>query len=377
MNKKAGTKAKELFLGSAGIREILPGVILALIITVISYLLSQLLGNLGKGGINPFSPVLLAVVIGLLVKNLVRLPQGLSAGINFGVKKILRLGIMLMGIRLSIITVLEIGGAALGLVAGCILSAIVITIWLARRIKISSTLGMLIAAGTSICGVSAIVAVAPVVGAKEEETSYAVGVVTLFGIIATLLYPYLVELVLHFDVVKAGFFLGTAIHDTSQVTGASLIYDQLWGHTSSRGLNSSQIAVTTKLVRNTFLIGVIPLLGSISSRKNGSSEPKKRLKVLDYLPLFIFGYLLFGLARTLGDLLFGPDSAAWSSTCSFLGKSSTYIICGALACIGLSTDIKKMAKLGWKPMVVGLSAALILGVISASLVTVFSGFIRF
>ena len=112
----------------------------------------------------------------------------------------------------------------------CIISSVFVTMLLVKRINVSKKLGVLIASGTSICGVSAIIATAPAIEADEEETTYAIGTITIIGLIATLIYPYITELVLNLNVVQAGFFIGMSIHDTSQVTGAALIYDQLWGY---------------------------------------------------------------------------------------------------------------------------------------------------
>ena len=123
----------------------------------------------------------------------------------------------------------------------------------------------------TICGVSAIVAAAPAIDANEEETAYSIGTITLFGILATLLYPYLTELVFRLDVFQAGFFLGTSIHDTSQVTGAALMYDQLWGNQSAGGLTGADIAITTKLVRNSFMMIIIPLLGYLFHQNQNSA----------------------------------------------------------------------------------------------------------
>ena len=126
--------------------------------------------------------MLVAIILSLITRNTVRLPQSFSAGIAFGVKRLLRLGIILMGIRLSVFSVLEISLLALGMVILCIVSALATTVFIARRIGVSERLGTLIAAGTSICGVSAIVATSPAINAKEEETTYAVGTITICGV---------------------------------------------------------------------------------------------------------------------------------------------------------------------------------------------------
>ena len=249
----------------------------------------------------------------------------------------------------------------------CITGALLIVYGLSRLLKVNSRLSILIAAGTSICGVSAIVATSPTIGATEEETSYAVGVITLFGLLATACYPFLVELVFKFDLYQAGFFLGTSIHDTSQVTAASLIYNQLWERVADGGLTGADIAITTKLVRNTFMIVVIPLLGL--AYKNKSKETEQRKKGA-FIPLFVIGYLLMGGVRTLGDIVF-TESELWITIHQMIKEAATYLIAVAVASVSLNTQLAKLKKLGFKPLLVGLIAALSLGLISFILVNLF------
>jgi uncharacterized integral membrane protein (TIGR00698 family) len=301
-----------------------------------------------------------------------------DAGIRFGLKKLLRFGIILMGIRLSIFAVLKIGALAVGMVIVCITAALVITMLIAKKVGIGEKLGTLIAAGTSICGVSAIVATAPTIEAEEEEVAYAVGTITIFGILATIVYPYLAELALHLPVTGAGFFLGTSVHDTSQVTASSLIYDQLWSNKTASGLTGADIAITTKLVRNTFMVAVIPFLGFWFARKNAGETPGRKIQIVKYIPLFVIGYVMMGVVRSVGDGVFGVDKDTyWYGCWHFVKSSATYVIAVAIACIGLNTDIKRLTKLGYKPFVCGLIAAMSVGMVSWLLVTQFGNYLRF
>jgi len=341
--------------------------LLAIGVMLISLVLSKLLGAILPFEKNPVSPLLVTIIMGLLIRNLIPLPEIIQPGISFGIKKVLRFGIILMGIRLSLGSVLKIGVLAVGMVFVCITGALLIVYGLSRLLKVNSRLGMLIAAGTSICGVSAIVATSPTIGATEEETSYAVGVITLFGLLATACYPFLVELVFHFDVFQAGFFLGTSIHDTSQVTAASLIYNQLWDRVTASGLTGADIAITTKLVRNTFMIVVIPLLGFVYRNRSEGMTQRKKTAII---PLFVIGYLLMGGVRTLGDIVF-TESELWITVHQTIKETATYFIAVAVASVSLNTQLAKLKRLGFKPLLVGLIAALSLGLISFVLVNLF------
>jgi len=349
-------------------RQLVPGVALAAAVMAGGYGVSAIIGRIIPFEHNPVSPLLLTIIIGLIIRNVLVLPTAIKPGIAFGIKRLLRFGIILMGIRVSLMSVARIGAAALGLVAVCIAGALIIVSMLTRLMKVNPRLGSLIAAGTSICGVSAIVAASPIIGATEDETAYAVGTITLFGLIATALYPYLTELVLHLDISQAGFFLGTSVHDTSQVTAASLIYHELWNRVSESGLTGPDIAVTTKLVRNTLMIAVLPLLGFAHNRRH--NPDKKHMKLSSVLPLFVIGYIAMGGVRSAGDALF-HDAGIWTAFYKGTAAVSTYVVAAAIACIGLNTNIKSLRQLGYKPFLIGLSAAVALGIISYVLVNVF------
>lgn len=166
----------------------------------------------------------------------------------------------------------------------------------------SMRLGTLIASGTGICGVTAIMATSPVIKAKENEISYAVANITIFGLTGMMLYPFLGHFLFADDPIKAGLFLGTAIHDTAQVTGAALIYDQLFQNPAV-----IETATVTKLTRNLFIIAIIPLVSYIffnySRREAGEGKPEKDTlpKWYTFIPLFVIGFLILSIIRTIGD----------------------------------------------------------------------------
>src|SRR5262249_47541323 len=144
--------------------------------------------------------------------------------------------------------------------------------------------GTLIAVGTSICGVSAIVATGPVIDAEEDEISYSVACITLFGMLALFLYPFLAHLIFAGDARLAGLFLGTSIHDTAQVAGAGLIYQQQFH--APEALNA---ATVIKLVRNLCMAGVIPLMAVLYRRSTGTSAGRQPWHQV--VPLFVLGFV--------------------------------------------------------------------------------------
>ena len=266
---------------------------------------------------SPISAIMVALLLGLAIRNAIGLPDIYESGLKFCLRHVLRLGIMLLGLRLSLGAVGEIGLAGLPIILGCIAAALVLVTWINRALGLPRRLGSLIAVGTSICGVSAIVATGPAIDAEEDEVSYAVACVTLFGLLALFTYPFLAHWVFRGDARMAGLFLGTAIHDTAQVAGAGLIYRQQFG-----AEEALKTATVVKLVRNLCMAGVIPLMAFLYQRASGPSARGARLKWHQVVPLFVLGFLALAAARSLGDLGERPfrmlDPASWRR---FLGEA--------------------------------------------------------
>ena len=170
---------------------VLPGFILALVLAVAGQYLSELIGVRWMGlPKSPISAIMMAILLGILIRNTVSLPSALQPGIRFGLVRVLRFGIVLLGIRLSLGEVGAIGLKSLPVIIGAVGAALLLVTYLSRRLGLSGKLGTLIAVGTSICGATAIVATAPTIAARDDEVSYAVACVTLFGVVAMLVYPF-------------------------------------------------------------------------------------------------------------------------------------------------------------------------------------------
>ncbi len=354
-----------------------PGVVLAVALAFAGSAMAGWLGTWVLGfERSPLSPILMTVLLGLIVRNVAGLPAAYEKGLRLCVKRILRIGVALLGLRLSIVAVGQIGLSALPVVVGCVSAALIVVTWLSRLVGLSPRLGCLIAVGTSICGVSAIVATGPAIDAEEDEVSYAVAVITLFGMMALFTYPFLAHWLFRGDPQAVGFFLGTAIHDTSQVAGAALMY-QLY-YDAPEALN---VAATTKLVRNVCMGAVIPLMAILHHRRSsaGPTSGTKQihwLKWSQWVPLFVIGFAAMAAVRSIGDL--GPrafgmlDRGLWDELLAGAKTASVLCLNIAMAAVGLGTSFTQLKKLGWKPLCMGLTAALLVGCVSWMLVVVMS-----
>ncbi len=365
---------KPLHGGLAWFSTVAPGLALAGLLAWAGAILARFVGETLLGfEKTPISAIMVTILLGLIVRNVAGLPAAYEAGLRFAVKRILRLGIALLGLGLSLLAVGQIGASALPVVLGCIVCALILVTWLSRLVGLPPRLGSLIAVGTSICGASAIVATGPAIDADEDEVSYAVACITLFGMAALLAYPYLAHWLFAGNADQAGLFLGTAIHETSQVAGAGLMYQQYYD--APVALN---VAATTKLVRNVCMGAVIPLMAVFYQRRQASARTGQagRLAWYQYVPLFVIAFVVLTAVRTLGDLgttAFGViPRPAWQHFLADAKTLSIGCLTIAMAAVGLGTSVAQLKSLGFKPLLVGLAAALLVGGVSLTLIKLFA-----
>ena len=322
-------------------------------LVVFSILLSHFLSSINI----LISSAFLCIFFGLIVGNIFSLKK-IEPFANFCLKKLLRIGIALLGLSLSLNELFNYGLTAFFLIIINIVIAFLIIKYLCNLFKIPNVLGYLITMGTCICGVTAVIATSSIIKTDKDQTSYAVGVVTLFGIIAVFFYPYVANYYFHFSPDLAGIFLGTAIHDTAQVSAASVIYSDMYN--SEVALNS---AITTKLLRNSFLILLIPLIAYLY-KKEKKVDVKNSIK--EFFPIFVLGFILFSLLRTIGDYLFLDNDIIdyWKYSLVFFKEISIYCILFSMVAIGLQTNLKSMINLGFKPLIIGFIASATVGAVS-------------
>jgi uncharacterized integral membrane protein (TIGR00698 family) len=210
-------------------------------------------------------------------------------------------------------------------------------------------LATLIGVGTAVCGNSAIVATAPVIGARDEEVSFAIATNTLFGTLAVFLYPFIGH-ALGMSDAAFGTWAGTAVNDTSQVVAAGFAYSEAAG----------KVATAVKLTRNALMGGVIVAMGLAYGRAAaagadaGTGAWMKRLK--QSLPLFVVGFLFLALLNTLGAVR-ALSNATGQDIPKVLQLIVKFLILVALSGVGLSTRFEAMRKTGLRPFYVGLATA--------------------
>ena len=334
---------------------IIPGIILAFVLYTLSQGFNNIIGiELLGYDKSPISTAMIAILLGMFFGNIFKIRDSFQKGLDFTKDYILKLGIICLGIQLKPFEFLDFGKIAIPLIIICIISVLIVIKLLIKKLKIPTRMAYLISIGSTVCGTTAIMATAPVIKANKSEISYAIANITLFGILSMLIYPYFSNFYFNGEPLLVGLFLGTSIHETSQVAAAGLIYEQQFN--SPETLN---IATVTKLIRNTFLIIMIPLFAFLYNRGRAK---EKNYSILGIFPYFVLGFVGMILLRNIGDELYSSD-LNWVESVNYIKLSSKVFLTMAMAAIGLSTNLKDIKNMGYKPFIVGFIAMITVGIV--------------
>jgi len=322
-----------------------PGLLAAIAIAVVARLSTTVLPSV-------VSEVTIAILLGLLVG---RLPAvrtaALGPGLKLAAEKLLRLGIVLLGAKLSVQQIAGIGVPAAVIIAVTMAAALTIVLGLSRLAAVDSKLAVLLAVGAAVCGNSAVVATAPVISARSRDVAYAVATVTLFGTLAVFAYPLIGHGARLGDAVF-GLWAGIAINDTSQVVAASASYSP----------GAFEVATVVKLIRNALMAPLLLGIAWIWHRRTGLSGDT-RAGLRRAVPLFVLGFLALSGLRSAGVV----DAALAAS----LEVVSRALILVALSAVGLSVRVEELRAVGPKPLLIGLGAALAIGTVTILAIVTF------
>ena len=345
---------------------VVPGIVLAFVLYTLSQGLNNIIGIEILGYTkSPISTAMISILLGILLGNIFKMREGFLFGIDFTQKYVLKLGIICLGIQLKPFEFLKFGTIAIPLIIICIISVLIVVKLLIKKLKISTRMAYLISIGSTVCGTTAIMATAPVIKANKGEVAYAIANITVFGIISMLIYPYFANIYFNGDPLFVGLFLGTSIHETSQVAAAGLIYDQQFN--SPETLN---VATVTKLIRNTFLVIMIPLFAFLYNR---NTTKTKNYSLINIFPYFVLGFIGMIIFRNMGDEIFLTEYSQpmWQSVVSNVKESAKILLSMAMAAVGLSTNLKDLKLMGYKPFIVGFIAMITVGFVSIITIQLF------
>lgn len=289
---------------------------------------------------------LLALGIGIALGR--SIPARLSSAAHFASTHLLRAGIVLLGLKLSVAQLQEVGVDALAVIIPCVAVGAVAAYVAATAAGLDGRLRLLLAAGTAICGNSAIAAIAPAIGARDDEVTVAITTVTIYGTVALLLFPVLAHL-LGLGDRAAGMWAGTAINDTSQVVAASFSMSEGAGAT----------ATIVKLARNLFIIPAALGALFLGTRPAGTSSAQGRPGGLQ-IPWFVVAFVL---ATTIASVVSLPAGVV-----DIASDLSKVLILAALVAIGIRSSDLRFDRGLLVPVAAGSAAGVVLAVVSLMLV---------
>lgn len=347
-------------------RPVWPGVIAATGVAALAFALGSWLGGLGWQHARLIDPVLVAMLFGLILGN-VRVSSRLLPGLNFSVRKLLPFGIVLLGARINFVDALKIGLPGLGLSAFVVVLSIGLVYGLRKWLGLERVFACLLAVGTGICGGTAIVAVAPILKAKERDVMLGVALVTLVGLVAMIVLPIIAG-PLGLTQTQFGLLAGLTIHQTPQVIASGFAF----------GDEAGEVATVAKLARVCLLAPVAVLLGVLASRMNPDSAVANRRPWYQLLPWFAVGFLVLAAVRSFGLLpvttwewanLFhrGPVSFDFdfSLACK---KVSGFLLAMGMVGVGFQTRFSHFKNIGMRPLLAASGASLVIGVVVLFLV---------
>lgn len=329
----------------------LPGIALLFAVGYIGKLLEPVLT--GYTGVK-IEYVLIAIVLGLVIRNSLKIPKIFDPGIDT-YELWLKIGIVLLGARFLLQDIYKLGGISLTLIIGEIFFATAIMILLGRYFKLGEKLTTLLAVGSSICGVSAIIAAKGAIGANNRDTAFAIAAILGLGAVGLFLYPAIGH-VLDLSDNAAGVWLGISVDNTAEAVAAGGIFSE----------GALKVATLAKTTRNA-LIGFVVLAWAMYWASRGAAKEitNKARFLWDSFPKFVLGFLAFSLLSTLavfgkGDITSLKNLYQWFFLLTFAG-------------VGLRTSISEMRQVGLRPFVCGAIAEAAVTVFN--LIIVYAAFI--
>lgn len=323
------------------IRPYLPGLLLCAVAVVISMGINKLLPGV--------SALIVAIVLGITLTNVIRLPESTMPGITFASKKLLRLGIVFLGLQLVLSDIISLGAPMLLVIVCIVGGGIFSTLLIGRLMKMRAAQVLLIACGFSICGAAAVAGVEGVTDSDEEDVVTAVALVVIFGTLMIPAVPFLGQL-LGMCPELNGMWAGASIHEIAQVVAAGGII----------GGGALAAAVIAKLARILMLAPVVAVL-SVRKRRRGNLNPEAKRPPI--VPLFIIGFLAMILIRSFCNLPQGVIDAG--------SMIQTALLSAAMFGLGCGVKIRNLMNVGIRPFILAaISTLIVAGIAYAGIILV-------
>lgn len=325
------------------LKGLLPGFILSLVIALVATGIEMVLP------IHIIGAAVIAMFLGIVTRSFIPQQEMIKPGVQYTTKKVLKGAIVLLGASLNVAIVLEVGSRTLAILFFTLLTAFGGGLLIGKWMGVNWKLSNMIAAGTGICGGSAIAAVAPVIDAEDSDVTYAISATFLFDMAMVILFPILGRAMQLSDTIF-GYWTGTAVNDTSSVVAASFSFSEAAG----------EIATMVKLTRTLAIIPTVIFFAFLAIRRKRKESTqtggKMSVSVKGLFPWFIVFFVLMAGLNTVGIIT--------PAVSDILRTVSRFLMVVALAAIGLKTDIQAIRKTGIGPFVHGVTLSSLVVVVS-------------
>lgn len=348
-DKSAGRK-KQAPTALSHVSSLIPGIVLCGAITLVSLGGQILEEHLFE---HPYVEALvIAILLGVIIRSFWQPSERWHSGIAFSAKQLLEVAVMLLGASISLAAIAASGPLLIGAIMVTVAIMLAVSFGLGRLLGLSSKLSILIACGNSICGNSAIAAVAPVIGANGDDIASSISFTAILGVLMVLGLPLLIPL-FGFSATQYGILAGLTVYAVPQVLAATI----------PAGIVSTQIGTLVKLVRVLMLGPVVVGFSLLFSRQNARGEQTARISPFKLVPWFIIGFLILA---TLRSLKLVPDIAVAPVT-----KTAAILTIISMAALGLGVDVRVLANVGGRVTVAVTLSLLLLLALSIGLVQFF------
>lgn len=310
-----------------------PGLLASLVVAAAAAFLSDHYGG----------PVMLFALLLGMAMNFLGEVDRCKAGIGFASRTLLRIGVAMLGFRITLWQIAELGWQPVALVVAVVTLTILASIWIARRMGFDPLFGLLTGGATAICGASAALALSAAIPEgklKQRDTAFAIMGVSILSTVAMILYPAATSL-LGLDDRLAGIFIGASIHDVAQVVGA--------GYAISP--EAGDAATVVKLMRVAMLAPVIVAVGLLAHRKQDAQGERPPI-----LPLFVVAFLALVIANSLLPIPTVVQEAG--------STASRWCLVAAIAALGMKTRLGEIVEIGWKPVLLMVAETLLIAAIA-------------
>jgi len=297
----------------------LPGILFCALIAFLSKQLANFL---------PINSLTIGIILGMIYSNVIGLQKPLQDGTKYTVKKLLKLGIILLGVELNFVALYQSGINILLLAITVVVIGTVVAPLIAKLLGFNDKLGTMLGIGSSVCGTSAVVAVAPVIEADEDDTALAVAIISLLGAIGVLIFP-IIGSAIGFSDVQYGFWSGSSLQGVAHALAAA----------GARNDIALEMATYVKMTRVVLLAPVTLYLSAKFSSK--ASDGKRKLN----LPVYVLLFIIMGIITSFGVLNFNIGALTMQA---WLKKASKELILWAMIAMGLGVNFNKIKDVGAK-----------------------------